>query len=996
MTPPFPIPIGFFTGSGATPPAPFDTKSIIFDGVSERLTRPNASVVGCEFDWNSAFTVNAWVRGTSTAGIYLASKQAVGSIQGWAVGFYLGQPLFFLCNSLGGNLYIQEAVSQTTLTGAWKMITWAYSGSGLASGCTTYINGTSTMPVPSGLTYRDSLGANSTLGAGELAVGRYPGGNYYAGHVADLSVWSAELTPAEVATLYNQGTGIAGKPLDISGFANLDGWWRMGDGPGDSTAPGGEIFDQGPNGNDLASINTIAADIVVQSPGEPFWNLLSLGTDGIDEWINLGSAADFSGANQPFSAAVWFKTTQATTADIFSKWGGAFPDWVIYLSGGLIYGYMQDGGGGLPFAASVGAHNDGLWHLAVMSWSVADGITIDIDGGADRVTNAAVATRLGPVGSEVHLAARDTGGPTAISFYNGRFDEPSFYSRALTAAECVEMYNAGCPVDLTSHSASANLLHWWRCGDATFDGIATGQPSVWDIAGAADGWQTNMDWADLAEDVPYCAPAAFSNRDAILFDGLDDRLEGAASPAGVDFDSTDPWSVSLWCATESSAYMFIVAKVAAGGTNAGWAVGLYNSAPIALLIHDLGAGWQLERGVADPFTTTGSMKNIVYTYDGSETVAGLKMYVAGSEAATYINFATSVQSPTTSSAPLIIGGALTAKGAVNFDGTLDEVAIFDRVLSSAEVASIYDRQASAMGKAGDLAGISGLVSWYRCGDRTGDSTAPGGTQHDVVGPNNLTAYNMVAGSTNFDNATDYAVRTSTALDGIDDYCDVNVPPAYDYNTPFTASAWFKSSTATYGILIGKGEGGTPFRGWNLFLHATGELRFEMTHTFGNYLDLYSLGTTYNTGTWYHVTVVYTAATPGDVSDVTVYVNGSPIAMTTLSNTLGSNTILTAEPMRIGARGAPSSLNYQGNICNVSLYDRALTSGEVTSLYNGGYPPNQSGLAATWGDVNAWWRMGDATSDTTGTPGTMAVAGPDLTRVLFCRNMSNGDIGTDIP
>jgi hypothetical protein len=335
-----------------------------------------------------------------------------------------------------------------------------------------------------------------------LDIGRYPGGNYFPGSVADLSVWSTALSPAEVTTLYNQGAGIAGKPLDITGFADLDGWWRMGDGTGDSSAPGGEIFDQGPNGNDLLAINTAAGDIVTESPGEDFWNLLSLGTDGIDERVNLGSAADFSGLDQDFSAAVWFKTSQVGNADIFSKWAATGPDWVIFLSAGRIYGYMQDGGGGLPFAASVGAHNDGLWHLAVMSWSAASGLTIDIDGGADRVTNAAAATRLGPVSSEVLLGARDTGGPTAISFYSGRFDEPSFYSSALSAAQCIEMYNGGLPVDLTTHSASADLLHWWRCGDATFDGISTGQASVFDIVGSSNGIQYNMDAADMSGDVP--------------------------------------------------------------------------------------------------------------------------------------------------------------------------------------------------------------------------------------------------------------------------------------------------------------------------------------------------------------------------------------------------------------------------------------------------------------------------------------------------------------
>jgi hypothetical protein len=314
-----------------------------------------------------------------------------------------------------------------------------------------------------------------------------------------LSIWSASLSPAEIATLYNQGSGIAGKPLDITGFANLDGWWRMGDGSGDSSAPGGEIFDQSPNGNDLLAINTAAGDIVTESPGEAFWNLLSLGTDGIDEFVNLGNDPGFSGSDQPFSAAVWFKTTQGGTADIFGKWGGALArDWVIFLSGGQIQGYMG-ATAGPAFASTVGLFNDGDWHLAVMSW---DGTTlaIDVDGGADRQTTA-VPDRVGNPGSRVYLAGRETFGPTAISLYNGRFDEPSFYNLALTAAECVEMYNAGSPIDLNDLSPGLPI-HWWRCGDATFDGIATGQASVWDVVGNADGFQTNMDWADMAEDTP--------------------------------------------------------------------------------------------------------------------------------------------------------------------------------------------------------------------------------------------------------------------------------------------------------------------------------------------------------------------------------------------------------------------------------------------------------------------------------------------------------------
>jgi hypothetical protein len=244
----------------------------------------------------------------------------------------------------------------------------------------------------------------------------------------------------------------------------------------------------------------VAGDIVLESPGEAFWNLLSLGTDGIDERVNMGSVANFSGLNQTFSAAVWFKTSVGGTADIFGKWFGLPErDWVIFLNGGLIQAHMNTSTGP-QFASTLGTFNDGAWHLAVISW---DGSTlaVDVDGGSDRQTTA-VPDRLGNTGSDVLLGARDSGGGTAISFYNGRFDEASFYNVALSAAQCIEMYGAGKPIDLTVHSANANLLHWWRCGDATFDGIALGQASVFDVVGSSDGFQSNMDLADLIEDVP--------------------------------------------------------------------------------------------------------------------------------------------------------------------------------------------------------------------------------------------------------------------------------------------------------------------------------------------------------------------------------------------------------------------------------------------------------------------------------------------------------------
>ena len=100
-------------------------------------------------------------------------------------------------------------------------------------------------------------------------------------------------------------------------------------------------------------------------------------------------------------------------------------------------------------------------------------------------------------------------------------------------------------------------------------------------------------------------------------------------------------------------------------------------------------------------------------------------------------------------------------------------------------------------------------------------------------------------------------------------------------------------------------------------------------------------------------------------------------------------------MRIGLRGWPSHLQYQGNITNVALYSRALSSAEVGEIYNSGSPPDLAALGS-WTDADAWWRLGDGAGDTTDTPGSLSLAGPVAARTLTANNMTDSDIETNTP
>ena len=83
----------------------------------------------------------------------------------------------------------------------------------------------------------------------------------------------------------------------------------------------------------------------------------------------------------------------------------------------------------------------------------------------------------------------------ATDYMDGHTDEASIWSKALSGAEVTELYNSGAPTDLTSHSANANLVHWWRNGDLT-DTAST----IYDRVGSLD--LTTYNTPTVSTDVP--------------------------------------------------------------------------------------------------------------------------------------------------------------------------------------------------------------------------------------------------------------------------------------------------------------------------------------------------------------------------------------------------------------------------------------------------------------------------------------------------------------
>ena len=720
--------------------------------------------------------------------------------------------------------------------------------------------------------------------------------------------------------------------------------------------------------------------------------------DGVDDHLSVGDTSDFAGSNQSFSLVVWFKTSSAgATMDIISRYGAtvAERDFTLQMtSSNQISIYLLTVAHGGKTATTTSTYNDGRWHLAIATYDYASTtLTIDIDGGTERVSNASVPTRR-DVTVNVDIGRRSN---TAALFWNGGLDEIAYYNDALSAAECIAIYNGGTPIDLNAYTATRqNLVSWWRMGDSQYDSTdsSLSYARIYDIMSLNNGTPVNMTAGDIVLDVPP-SPASWSNAYSGWFDGGDDLLQGGAT--AFNWDSTDAWSVNVWCRTDTvGQHTFLVSKFdSAIGAHRGWGVGLYNNKPIMALVHDLGAGWQLERGGNSPYVPTGAWHMLTYTYDGSETIAGMKMYVDGVECGSYTNFGTNVQSPTTNTDRLLVASEVIAKGSVFFSGYLDELSIYNTALSAGTITTLYNLQTYVQGKAYDISGVAGIQGYWQMGDHASDSFANGGTIHDSVGSNNLTARNTVAGNKRTDNASEFTKLTSLDFDGVDDIAIAQNPPAYDYTSAFSISAWINTTGSNFGNIGGKQHNAPNYRGWGLFINpsSAGAFGVQMYNTLGsNQINLQTTNNGWNDGSWHHVVMTHDGT--GTAAGINIYVDGVNQALTVNANSL-SATILTSDGFSLGTRGTTSPSAYlEGKLDEVALYSTQLGASDVTAIYNGGVPNDLSSLAS-WTNIHTWWRLGEGQQDTAATIGEIA-AGGTTTNKLECTNMADDDITTDVP
>jgi len=222
--------------------------------------------------------------------------------------------------------------------------------------------------------------------------------------------------------------------------------------------------------------------------------------------------------------------------------------------------------------------------------------------------------------------------------------------------------------------------------------------------------------------------------------------------------------------------------------------------------------------------------------------------------------------------------------------------------------------------------LTGLESYYKLDEASGtiadshganDSTTETSLTYGATGIiNDCIDFNGSSSDIGFGNVHDY--------DG--------------YSDPMSVSMWVRhDSIGAQQVWCGKQLNTSPYDGWSMRVTPTGKVDWLFRTDDSPQSDAIHVTSTaaLSSSTWYHLVFAYDGS--ADVSGMTIYIDGSVAATTTIYNSMTGTTNTTAD-FYIGSRdGSASFMN--GTIDEVGIWSRELSSADVTALYNSG-----SGLA----------------------------------------------------
>jgi hypothetical protein len=525
-------------------------------------------------------------------------------------------------------------------------------------------------------------------------------------------------------------------------------------------------------------------------------------------------------------------------------------------------------------------------------------------------------------------------------FFNGLIDEVSYFNRALSGAEIQSIYNAGSagkcapavPPSTNCVPAPAGLVSWWRAEGNASDSADSNPGVLLNGASFASGMVGQ----------------------AFALDGVNDAVIVSNAP-GLNFGAGQDFSIEAWIEPLSSTTYYGVMSIVDKRLSPSWTqdVGYefnLEDGRLHFRMSDSLSGPSYSFGPAGSDMRDGQFHHVAVTLTRNSATGG-KLYVDGQVVLTFDP--TVAPGDLSSTEPFRIGVNANSTFFSNFRGAIDEVSLYSRALSGAEIQSVYN--AGSAGKCAPAVPPStncvpapaGLVSWWPA-----ESNA-----NDAADSNN----GVLRGGISF---TTGRVGQALSFNGTD--ADVRVPASPNLNVGagagLTIETWINPADVTQQRpLVEWNSGSFGAQLWLSTVPAGGGagpgcLTVNLKDIGFTDHSFTTPGGRIVSNAWQHVAVTYNK-TNGNTA---LYINGAMITQTNI----GVFTPMTTGDLYFGLRpfDAGAGLRYAGQMDEISLYHRALAATEIQAIYQAGsagkcgpaVPPLTNCVPAPAGLVS-WWR-----------------------------------------
>ncbi|HMT08604.1 MAG TPA: carboxypeptidase regulatory-like domain-containing protein [Pyrinomonadaceae bacterium] len=592
--------------------------------------------------WRQNFTIEAWVKRTSSS--VVTNSPAGGSPNGSFFAFGQSGYAFLLdqnTNRLGlsavGNSVVFAPTLAITDTN-WHHVAVTVSGPAFTAGTQTifYLDG---VGETTGYSPQYNFTTNAAIGSRGDGVTT----NAFFGAIDELAIYDRPLALEQIQNIFNADTAGKCKPLATNAPDNQV-LWLAGD---------GDALDSTGNGNNGTLQNGAAYAVGRVGQGFMF--------DGVDDHITITDNANQNGGTS-LTIEAWINPTSLPHGGtILQKRTNA-------NVGGYLLETTQPSGGaapnGLQFVIMIGGVYSSLNPANIVVPNVWQHVAATYDGAFMRIyVNGVEVGNKPQTGAIDNIAAPVVIGRNVVvaNAFPGRIDEASLFSRALSAAEIQSISNAGLGGKYKAQATvPANVAAWYP-GDGNTNDFAAGNTAT--LQGTASYTTGKVGSAFSVSNTGYVSAPSIAGNDPT-------GTTGASMEAWVYFnqrpsDAGRPfWIISKDGPTFGSSSAFHLRTDTDNGIKFQWqGGGVGNSSNFTL--------------------QTGVWYHVVGTYSPTEPVC--KMYINGVFQG---NGACTSTPRTPSNLPLEIG-RYSGNNSANFDGLIDEPAIYNRALSEAEIRDQY-------------------------------------------------------------------------------------------------------------------------------------------------------------------------------------------------------------------------------------------------------------------------------------------------------------------